>query len=450
MNEGSLHRLGRGVGAGLAWILATGCAASSASSGAEGAAAVAAAPAETTATRPKVRPGISVLLQDSVHLIRGKRVGLITNHTGLDEAGRSDIDLLYDSERARAANVKLVALFAPEHGIRGTEDREDLQGGVDARTRLPIHSLYTRGTIGPPDSTLKDIDVLVFDLQDIGTRTWTYVGLMVYSLRSARRVGIPMIVLDRPNPITGAYASAPMLDPQLANPDDPAPGKPGNAYALYSFPLRHGMTMGEMARFYNDSLALGAALHVMPVAGWRRSMWFDETGLPWVKPSPNMPTLLSGLVYPALVPFEGTNVSVGRGTPDAFQRFGASWMNAEAVSALLESRHLPGVRFRVDPFTPVNPADRKYAGIRIPGIKIDVTDRERVQVGRVGAAILWALARTHSDSLRVTARTFDHRFGSPSMREALMRGEDPDSVVDREAEAVALFQRSTRRFLLYR
>ena len=450
MNEGSLHRLGRRVGAALVLFAASGCAAAPPGTGAGGAATGAAAPAETTAARPKVRPGITVLLQDSIHLIRGKRLALITNHTGIDELGRTDIDLLYDGDRARTAGVKLVALFAPEHGIRGTEDRENLESGVDARTGLPIHSLYTRGTIGPPDSTLKDVDVLVFDLQDIGTRTWTYVGVLVYSLRAARRVGIPLVVLDRPNPINGAVASAPMLDPGLANPDDPAPGKPGLAYALYSFPLRHGMTMGEMARFYNDSLGIGAALHVMPAAGWRRTMWFDETGLPWVKPSPNMPTVTSGLLYPSLVPFEGTNVSVGRGTVDAFQRFGASWMNAEAVAALLEGRRLPGVRFRVDPFTPVNPGDRKYAGQRIPGIKIDVTDRDRVPVGRVGAAILWALARTHADSLRVTARTFDLRFGSPSMREALMRGEDPDAVIDREAEAVALFQRSTRRFLLYR
>ena len=450
MNEGSLHRLGRRVGAGLVLFAATGCAAAPPGSGAGGAATVAAAPAETTAARPKVRPGITVLLQDSIHLIRGKRLALITNHTGIDELGRTDIDLLYDGDRARAGGVKLVALFAPEHGIRGTEDRENLESGVDARTGLPIHSLYTRGTIGPPDSTLKDVDVLVFDLQDIGTRTWTYVGVLVYSLRAARRVGIPLVVLDRPNPINGAAASAPMLDPGLANPDDPAPGKPGLAYALYSFPLRHGMTMGEMARFYNDSLGIGAALHVMPAAGWRRTMWFDETGLPWVKPSPNMPSVTSGLLYPSLVPFEGTNVSVGRGTADAFQRFGASWMNAEAVAALLEGRRLPGVRFRVDPFTPVNPGDRKYAGQRIPGIRIEVTDRDRVPVGRVGAAILWALARTHADSLRVTARSFDLRFGSPSMREALMRGEDPDAVIDREAAAVALFQRSTRRFLMYR
>ena len=447
MNEGSLHRLGRWIGMGLGSVVMAGCASPPSDTTGR---TTPAASAEATAGQPRVRPGITVLLQDSIHVIRGRRVALITNHTGIDELSRTDIDLLYDGANARAAGVRLVSLFAPEHGIRGTEDRENLEGGVDARTGLPIHSLYTRGTIGPPDSTLKDVDVLVFDLQDIGTRTWTYVGVLVYSLRSARRAGIPLVVLDRPNPITGAVASPPMLDPALANPEDPAPGKPGLAYALYSFPLRHGMTMGEMARFYNDSLRIGAALHVMPAAGWRRSMWFDETGLPWVKPSPNMPTVTSGLLYPSLVAFEGTNVSVGRGTADAFQRFGAPWMDAEVVAKLLEDRHLPGVRFRVDPFTPENPGDRKYAGRRIPGIKIDVTDRDRVPVGRVGAAILWALARTHGDSLRVTARSFDLRFGSPSMREALMRGEDPDAVIDREASAVALFQQSTRRFLIYR
>jgi uncharacterized protein YbbC (DUF1343 family) len=397
-----------------------------------------------------VRPGISVLLDDSIHLVRGKRVGLLTNQTGVDERGRSDIDLLAGDPRATAAGVRLVALFSPEHGIRGTEDREHVEGGVDERTGLPIHSLYGAGTVPPPDSTLRGLDALVFDLQDIGTRTWTYVGNLVYSLRAARRNGVALIVLDRPAPLTGARQDGPLLDAALANPEDPSPSRGGQAYALYPFPLRHGMTMGEMALYYNEVLGIGAELRVVPMAGWRRAMWFDETGLPWVRPSPNLPTLASALVYPALVALEASNVSVGRGTAEAFQRFGAPWLDAAATAALLNDREIPGVRFEAERFTPREPGDRKYDGQSIPGVRVVVTDRDRVHAGRVGAAILWALARSAGDSLRITPRAFDLRFGSTAGREALLRGDDPDEVIDRSLAAVVDFTRTARRYWLYR
>jgi len=310
----------------------------------------------STPSPATVRPGITVLLDDSIALIRGKRIALLTNQTGVDAAGRSDIDLLRDS-RAKAAGVNLVRLFSPEHGIRGTEDREHIASGIDERSGLQVHSLYTNTTIAPPDSLTTDLDALVYDLQDIGTRTWTYVGAMIYAMHAAARRHIPIIVLDRPNPITGEHVDGPVLDTTLSDPEEPTAQRAGKAYALYPFPLRHGMTMGELALFYNDVLHIGATLHVVPVAGWRRSMWFDETGLPWVRPSPNLPTLTSGLVYPSLVAFEGSNVSVGRGTSDAFQRFGAPWMDAQRVADLLNGRRLAGVRFDVDPFTPQNAGD---------------------------------------------------------------------------------------------
>jgi uncharacterized protein YbbC (DUF1343 family) len=400
------------------------------------------------AARP-VRPGITVLLDDSLGLIRGKRVALLTNQTGVDAHGASDIELLRDA-RARAAGVTLVRLFSPEHGIRGTEDREGIESGVDQRSGLAVHSLYTVTAIAPPDSLLRDIDALVFDLQDIGTRTWTYVGSMIYAMRAAARRQLPIIVLDRPNPITGNHVDGPMLDTAWSNANEQTPQRPAKPYALYPFPLRHGMTMGELALFYNAVLGINAPLHVVPVAGWRRTMWFDETGLPWVRPSPNLPTLASALTYPSLVAFEGSNVSVGRGTSDAFQRFGASWMDAPRVAALLNERGLPGVRFVVDSFTPVNPGDAKFAGKHIPGIRIDVTDRDRVQSGRIGAAILWALARTHRDSLRITDRTFDERFGSTAARAAIMSGADPSSVMDAQRAAVDAFLAAARPYRIYR
>lgn len=408
-----------------------------------------AAPRES-ATRQGVRPGITVLLEDSLHLVRGKRVGLLTNQTGIDKDGRTDIDLLATDPRSTAAGVRLVTLYSPEHGIRGTEDREMLESGVDQKTGLTIHSLYRNGTIAPPDSILRGIDVLVFDLPEVGTRTWTYVGNLVYVLRAVKRNNLELVVLDRPAPITGTHRDGPMLDSALANPEDPTPARPGLAYALWPFPLRHGMTMGELARFFNAELGIGARLHVVPASGWRRSMWWDETGLPWVKPSPSIANVTSALTYPSLVAFEATNVSVGRGTDAPFQQFGAPWMNAKKVADLLEERDLVGVRFDVVTFTPQSPGDRKYGGQAVPGVRIVPVDRDRMHAGRIGAAILWAIARTHKDSLRVTDRAFDLRFGEPRARQALMAGTDPDEVIDKSVPAVIAFEQRAKRYFIYR
>jgi uncharacterized protein YbbC (DUF1343 family) len=397
----------------------------------------------------EVRPGITVLLDDSLSLIRGKRVGLLTNQTGIDGRGVSDIELLRGN-RARTAGVSLVRLFSPEHGIRGTEDREHLASGIDERSGLPVISLYTNTAIAPPDSLLADLDVLVFDLQDVGTRTWTYVGSMVYALRAAARHNLPIIVLDRPNPITGGSVDGPMLDTTLSNANEQTTEHVAKPFALYPFPLRHGMTMGELALFYNSVLGIHAPLHVVPAAGWRRSMWFDQTGLPWVRPSPNLPTLVSALVYPSIVAFEGSNVSVGRGTADPFQRFGAPWLDAAATARWLNGRRLAGVRFVVDSFMPVNPGDAKYGGRRIPGVKIEVTNRDRIRSGHIAAAILAAIVAVDRDSLRIDARTFDERFGSAGARAALMRGADPDSVMDSLRPSVEQFLAGASKYKLYR
>jgi len=396
----------------------------------------------------RVRPGITILLGDSMELIRGKRIGLLTNQTGINEKGESDIDLLR-SPRAKKANVNLTVLFSPEHGIRGTEDRENLTNSVDSKSGLPIISLYGAQTTAPPDSEMQKIDALVFDLQDIGTRTWTYVGAMIYSMRAAARTGKMIIVLDRPNPLSGFFVEGPMLDSTLANPNDPTPEKPGQAYALYPTPLRHGMTMGEMARFFNEVLNIKANLKVVPMRDWHRELWFDRTGLPWVRPSPNMPTLQSAMLYPALVAFEGSNLSVGRGTPTAFQLIGAPWLKTDATIALLKSRDLRGVRFLVEEFVPVNPTDAKYAGQKIRGIRMLVTNRNSMQPSRIGATLLWAINKTSGADLKLNDRAFDLRFGSPRLREALLRGDDPDGAIDSELRAVFDFRERTRRYLLY-
>ena len=398
----------------------------------------------------KVRPGITVLLDDSIKLIAGKRVALVTNQTGVDENGRRSIDLLATDPRAQRAGVKLMRLFAPEHGATGIADRTNLSDEKDAKTGLTIHALYQSRTIAPPDSLLTDVDVLVVDLQDIGTRTWTYVGVMLYSMQAGAKRGIPVLVLDRPNPITGARAEGALLDSTLANADMPAPGNRTNGFALYPMPLRHGLTMGEMARLFQAQFKLGTRLTIVPMRNWRRGMWFDETALPWIRPSPNMPNITSALLYPALVPFESSNVSVGRGTDEPFQRFGASWLRADSVTRMLEDLSLTGVKFKSERFTPNKPGDGKFAGQTIPGVRIEVTDRERVQPARVGAAILWALSRVHKDSLKVTAAGFDQRMGSTRAREALLGGADPDAVMDRQLPAVIAFEKDARRFYLYR
>jgi uncharacterized protein YbbC (DUF1343 family) len=398
----------------------------------------------------KVRPGISVLLDDSIKLVAGKRVALVTNQTGVDEKERRSVDLLFSDPRALRAGVKLVKLFAPEHGATGTADRPNLADESDAKTGLKVYSLYQQRTMPPPDSLLQDVDVLIVDLQDIGTRTWTYVGVMLYSMQAAEKRGIPVLVLDRPNPLSGV-SEGPLLDSALANAKYPGPGSGStNGFALYPMPLRHGLTMGEMARLFQAQLKMGARLTVVPMRNWRREMWFDDTDLPWIKPSPNMPNLTTALFYPALVPFESSNVSVGRGTGEPFQRFGASWLKADSVVQLLEDLSLTGVKFKVERFTPNNPGDNKFSGKTIPGVRLELTDRERVQPARVGAAILWALARVNGDSLRLSLPGFDLRMGSVKVREALQGGADPDAVLDRILPQVIAFEKDARRYYLYR
>lgn len=383
---------------------------------------------------PRVVPGITVLLEDSLGLVEGKRIALLTNQTGIDEHGVSDIDRL-----AHAPRVRLVALCSPEHGIRGTVDRQFVANGTDSATGLPIYSLYGAAAVAPPDSLLARIDVLVIDLQDVGTRTWTYVGSMLYALQAAARMHVTVVVLDRPNPITGSRVEGPLLDSAL----------PPRAYALYPMPLRHGLTMGELAAFFNGVLALHADLHVVPARGWRRDTWFEQTGLPWVRPSPNLPTLTSVLLYPALVPFEGSNVSVGRGTPQAFQQLGAPWLDAPLTVGALRGLALPGVRFTVDTFTPMSPTDGKYPGRTLPAVRLTVTDRDSVDVGRLGAALLWAIARTGGDSLKLDTLAVDLRLGSGAVRRALVSGADPNRVADDEVAGARAFALRARRYWLY-
>jgi uncharacterized protein YbbC (DUF1343 family) len=357
---------------------------------------------------PAVRPGIDVLLDDSLHLVGGRRVGLLTNHAGVDANGVDDVT------RLREAGVQLTALFSPEHGFRAQLDVENIDHGVDSATGLPIYSLY--GTVrAPTPEMLAGIEVLLVDLPDIGGRPYTYVTTALEALRAAREDGVRVVVLDRPNPI-GGLAQGPVLDTAFRS-----------DIGMLPVPLRHGMTLGELVRMGNDVLGIGGALVVVPAAGWRRSQWLDQTRLPWVRPSPSMPDLESATHYPGLVLFEATNLSVGRGTPIAFQVIAGPWLDVTAVRQSVEP--IDGAVLADTSIVPVAPPDAKYAGVAIPALRLRVTDRERYDPVATAVRLLTAVRARHADSLRIVAARFDKLAGTDRVRLAVESGAEAGSVV---------------------
>ncbi len=382
--------------------------------------------------RSALQPGIEVLLRDSSHLIQGRRLGLITNRSGVSSDGSSSIDLL-----SADPNSDLVALFAPEHGIRATVGEGVLVADeVDGETGIRIYSLYGE-TRAPTPSMLREIDVLAFDLQDIGARYYTYVSTMAVSMRAAGEAGIPFLVLDRPNPI-GELTQGPMLDPEFAT-----------FVGLYPIPVRHGMTAGELARLFVGEFGIDVELHVVPVAGLTRGVWLDQGGLPWVPPSLNMPTIESATHYPGTCLFEGTNLSVGRGTPRAFQVLGAPWIDGGAWAARLTDRNLPGVRFLPVAFAPDAPSDGKFDGVTLSGIRLIVVDRERYDpVATATAALLdgYALA---GDEWVWNTRHFDRLAGSARLREAIVRGDELEEIAESWGGGLAEFEELRRPYLIY-
>lgn len=380
----------------------------------------------------RVRPGVDVLLDDSLHLVAGRRVGLITNQTGVDAAGRSSIDRLHE-----APDVELVALFSPEHGIRGTEDAEVVEGGTDPRTGLPVHSLYGE-TRRPTPAMLRDLEVLVFDIQDLGVRYYTYVSTMALAMEAAGRHGLPFVVLDRPNPLGGELVQGNVLDPEHAS-----------FVGMFPVPMRHGMTPGELARLYVGAFGVQAALHVVPAAGWNRNRWADQTGLPWVRPSPNMPSLESATHYPGTCLFEGTNLSVGRGTERAFQQVGAPWLDGEALAERLNGRRLPGVRFEPVEFVPEAPTDGKYEGERVRGVRLAVTDRRSYDPTVAAVALLLEVRRLAGDRWEWRRSHFDRLAGSERLRSAVEEGRSLEEIVEAWAPELAAFRALRRPYLIY-
>ena len=405
-----------------------------------------------------VKLGLEVFLESRLDLVKGKKVGLITNPTGVDGRLKSDIDLLRQS-----GEVELVALYGPEHGVRGNAQAgEYIPFYFDDKYRIPLFSLYGQsmkpdpgmlknideymrsidtdakglGKI-PEGAMIKDVDALIYDIQDVGTRVYTYAATMAYAMQAAAQSGIAFIVLDRPNPINGLDMEGPVLEyPEFSS-----------FIGLYPIPERHGMTVGELALMINDRfLEKKVDLTVVPMQGWRREMWFDETGLPWVIPSPNMPSLDTATVYPGQVCLEGTNVSEGRGTTKPFEMFGAPWVDGFALARKLNGLGLPGVSFREAWFTP---SFSKFVGELCGGAQVHVTNRNSYRPFETALHIVKTIRDMYPDKFQFHADYFDKVMGTAKVREALEKGLEVADIMRDYEPGLKSFAGQRKPYLLY-
>lgn len=368
-------------------------------------------------------------------LFAGRRIGIIANHTSPNRDGQHIVDVFKGMD-----GVRVVALFSPEHGFRGVEEAgRRIDSQVDPVWGLPIHSLYG-DTTKPTPQMLADVDILVFDIQDVGARFYTYLYTMSLAMEAAAECGKRFIVLDRPNPINGVQVEGKILDPPFAS-----------FVGLYPIPVRYGMTVGELARMINGEgwLAKGvrADLTVVPMTGWRRAMWYDQTGLRFIKPSPNMPDVETAAIYPGLCLLEGTNISEGRGTPKPFRQFGAPWIDSNALTSRLNGLNLGGLRFTPTSFVPTS---SKCQDRRCHGTEIIITDRDELEPFRAGVVIIDVLFRMAPDKFEWKAGHFDRLCGTATIREAITAKrplEDLRALWNAECET---FRQKRQRYLLYR
>jgi len=385
------------------------------------------------AVRPNagVIPGIEVLLSDSLALVAGKRIGFVTNMAAVDRFGTNGVD------RLRAAGMNLVALFSPEHGFRGSAGPgERVASSVDSATGLPIYSLYG-ATSSPTPEMLANIDILLVDLPDVGARYYTYITTTVNVMRAAGPAGIPVVVLDRPNPIGGAIQGN-VLDSAFRS-----------GVGLLAIPMRSGMTLAEQARLAQVELGVTVDLRVVPVANWTRNQSLDQTGLPFLPPSPNLKDLESLFHYPGTCLFEGTALSVGRGTSRPFHQVGAPWLDTAAVLRRMEAARLPGVRFVADTFTPVDPGDQKHAGVSVRGIRLVMTSAAEYDPTATAVTLLAAIQAVHPDQIGFVDRQFDRLAGGGGLREALLAGSPAGAIVAAWGPGIREFEQRRARFLLY-
>ena len=375
----------------------------------------------------RVQTGLDVLAAQKFAPLRGKRIGIITNHTGLDAQGKSAIDLL-----RHAQGVEVVALFSPEHGLSGRVD-ERVPSTRDTGTGLPVFSLYG-ATERPSDEMLKGIDALVFDIQDAGVRFYTYTATMAYCMEEAAKRNIAFYVLDRPNPLGGEIVEGPMLDLDKTG-----------FVAYFPVPVRYALTIGELAQFFNAENHINADLHVIAMKNWRRNYFFESTGIRWVPPSPNLRTIKGSIVYPGLEILQNAGVSVGRGTQAPFEEFGAPWMDGEKVAAALNAMHLPGLKFVPQPFIPVSGL---YMGRRCGGVGIRIGDRAAVRAMRMGIEIAVLLEKMYPREFDV-AKTVT-LLGNADTVKKLEGGASAEEIVASWRTDLAEFEKARRRHLLYK
>ena len=391
--------------------------------------------------RQPVQVGLEVLLQDVPQAMRGKRVGLICNQSSVNHTFEHAADLLHEH-----SGFKLTALFGPQHGIRGDvqDNMIETAHGTDRKTGLPVHSLYSE-TREPTEEMLEDVDVLVFDMQDVGCRIYTFVYTLANCMRIAGRLGKPVVVCDRPNPINGVDMSGNILEPEYAS-----------FVGLFPLPTRHGMTVGELAQMFRDRFYIKCDLQIVSMVGWKREFWLDETDAPWVMPSPNMPTLDSATVFPGAVHFEGTQMSEGRGTTKPFELIGAPYIDPDAYADKLTQLALPGVIFRSCAF---QPTFQKHAKVTCGGVQLHVVDRDRFDSVLAGIAMVKVARDMYPGEFRWKEPPYEYVFdknpfdvisGTNKIREAFEQGVDLDTIRQSWQAPLAEFETFRAPHLLYR
>jgi uncharacterized protein YbbC (DUF1343 family) len=387
--------------------------------------------ASTTSLPAQVTPGLEVLLGDSLHLLHGQRVGLITNHTGLDRQGRRNVDLLY-----RAAGVKLVALFGPEHGFGGAVRGGDkIAFATDTATGLPVYSLYGETRV-PTPAMLRDVDVLLYDIQDVGARVYTYVWTMALAAEAAGKAGKRFIVLDRPDPIRADKIEGGVLE-----------SKYRSFVGQFDVALRYGLTPGELLRFLVGTRRITADARVIPMQGYHRAMWYSETGLPWVSPSPNIRDEEAALLYPGTVFFEATNLSEGRGTDAPLKQVGAPWLtDARAIARELNDMKLRGVRFEARNVDVR--AGNKHGGKTIPMVRLLVTDKTALEPTTAALWMMRVIYRRHPKEWRWQENGIERLAGTAQLRRVVERG-NVNALLARWRRETSEFQRTTRPYRLY-
>jgi uncharacterized protein YbbC (DUF1343 family) len=381
------------------------------------------------AHRGQTRTGLDVWESEGFRALNGKRVGLITNQTGIDREGRRNIDCMV------AAGIRVTALFSPEHGFAGQEDRKGIGDTVDAKTGITVWSLYAEKNRRPTPEMLRGIDALIFDIQDVGARFYTYVSTMAYAMEEAAKAHIPFYVLDRPNPITGIHVEPPLLDRDKLS-----------FVGYYPLPLRHGMTIGELATLFNAENHIGADLTVVRMEGWERGDWFDATSLPWVNPSPNIRSMNAAVLYPGVAMLEySPNYSVGRGTDAPFEMIGADFIRGTELAAYLNQRWIPGVRFYPVRF---QPSGTRLTGTDLEGVRFQIISRESLDSARLGLEVAAALVKLYPGKISLEADR--NLIGNEETLRALAAGVDPEAIRQRQQDAIQPFLELREKYLLYR